>query len=102
MEDPKEPVGALFELYALFANEAEREDLAKRSRAGGLGYGHVKQELLARVLEYFEPMRDRRAEYEKRPDDVRDILAAGAAKARSLAAPVLESCRRVAGLGSTG
>ena len=24
MEDPKEPVGALFELYALFANEAER------------------------------------------------------------------------------
>ncbi len=102
MEDPKQPTGALFDLYALFANDAEREDLARRARAGGLGYGHVKQELLDRVLEYFEPMRERRAEYERRPDDVIDILAAGAAKARSIAAPVLESCRRVAGLGSAG
>ncbi len=102
MEDPKEPKGALFELYGLFANKAEREDLAKRARQGGLGYGHVKQELLERVLEYFEPMRERRAEFEKRPDDVIDILAAGAAKARSFAAPVLENCRRAAGLGSTG
>lgn len=102
MEDPKQPTGALFDLYALFANDAEREDLARRARAGGLGYGHVKQELLERVLEYFEPMRERRAEYERRPDDVIDILAAGAAKARSIAAPVLESCRRVAGLGSAG
>jgi tryptophanyl-tRNA synthetase len=102
MEDPKQPTGALFDLYALFANDAEREDLARRARAGGLGYGHVKQELLDRVLEYFEPMRERRAEYERRPDDVIDILAAGAAKARSIAVPVLESCRRVAGLGSAG
>ena len=102
MEDSKEPTGALFEIYALFADEAEREDLAKRTRAGGLGYGHIKLELLERVLEYFEPMRERRAEFEKRPDDVIDILAAGAVKARSIAAPVLESCRRVAGLGSTG
>ena len=100
MEEPKEPVGTLFDLYALFASEAERVDLALRARAGGLGYGHVKQELLDKVLEYFEPMRDRRAEYETRPDDVLDILAAGAAKARDIAAPVLESCRRVAGLGS--
>jgi tryptophanyl-tRNA synthetase len=102
MEDPKEPKGALFELYALFTNQAEREDLAKRARKGGLGYGHVKQELLERVLEYFEPMRERRAEFAQRPDDVMDILAAGAVKARSLAAPVLESCRRAAGLGSAG
>lgn len=102
MEDPKEPKGALFELYALFTNQAEREDLAKRARKGGLGYGHVKQELLERVLEYFEPMRERRAEFALRPDDVMDILAAGAVKARSLAAPVLESCRRAAGLGSAG
>ena len=75
---------------------------AKRARKGGLGYGHVKQELLERVLEYFEPMRERRAEFAQRPDDVMDILAAGAVKARSLAAPVLESCRRAAGLGSAG
>ena len=102
MEEPKEPEGVLFDLYALFASEAEREDLARRARAGGLGYGHVKQELLDKVLEHFEPMRERRAEFEARPDDVLDILATGAAKARAIAAPVLENCRRVAGLGSAG
>jgi len=102
MEDPKEPTGALFDLYALFGDKAECQDLAARTRAGGLGYGHVKQELLEKVLAYFEPMRDRRAEFEKRPDDVRDILATGAARAREMALPVLESCRRVAGLGSAG
>jgi tryptophanyl-tRNA synthetase len=100
MEDPKEPEGALFDLYALFATADEREDLAARGRAGGLGYGHVKQELLAKVLDYFEPMRDRRADFEKRPDDVFDILAAGAERARSIAHPVLDHCRRAAGLGS--
>lgn len=100
MEDPKEPEGALFELYALFADAAEREDLAARTRAGGLGYGHVKQELLEKVLAYFEPMRERRADYAKRPDDVREILAAGAARAREIAQPVLDHCRRAAGLGT--
>ncbi len=100
MEDPKEPEGALFDLYALFATPDEREDLASRTRAGGLGYGHVKQELLAKVLDYFEPMRERRADFEKRPDDVFDILAAGAERARAIAHPVLDHCRRVAGLGS--
>jgi len=101
MEAPKEPVGALFDLYKLFADEAQCEDLASRARAGGLGYGHIKQELLGLVLDYFEPMRERRAAFEKRPDDVRDILASGAERARAIAAPVLESCRRVAGLGTT-
>ncbi|MFT5696004.1 MAG: tryptophanyl-tRNA synthetase [Myxococcota bacterium] len=101
MEDPKEPKGALFDLFALFATEAECEDLAARARAGGLGYGHMKQELLEHVNRYFEPMRERRADFEKRPDDVADILAEGAAKARSMAAPVLEACRRAAGLGTT-
>lgn len=102
MEDPKEPEGALYDLFKLFADKAECEDLAARLRAGGLGYGHVKQELLEKVLDYFEPMRERRAEFASRPDDVRDILAKGAAQARAFAAPVLESCRRVAGLGSAG
>jgi len=101
MEDPKEPAGALFDLYALFATQAECEDLAVRARAGGLGYGHVKQELLDKLLAHFEAMRERRAQFERRPDDVRDILMAGAQRARDIAAPVLDGCRRVAGLGSS-
>ena len=99
MEDPKEPTGPLFDLYALFADEAECEELAVKTRAGGLGYGHIKKDLLERVLDHFSEMRERRADFEKRPDDVLAILSSGAERARAIAAPVLESCRRVSGLG---
>ncbi len=100
VEEPKEPQGPLFDLYSLFAEKAECEDLAARMRAGGEGYGVVKQELLARINDYFAPMRARRSEFEGRPDDVREILRDGAQRARAMAAPVLDACRQAAGLGS--
>jgi tryptophanyl-tRNA synthetase len=98
VEEPKEPAGPLFELHALFAGASEREALAERARAGGLGYGEVKKDLLRRLLEYFGPMRARRADYEKRPDAVEDVLRQGAARARALAEPVMAACREAAGL----
>ena len=47
-------------------------------------------------------MRERRAHFEARPDDVEAILCQGAEKARAMAAPVLEGCRLAAGLGVKG
>ncbi len=99
VENPKEPVGHLFELWSLFADEAEREEMFARARAGGLGYGEVKKDLLARLNARFEPMRERRAELEQKPDDVEDVLADGAQRAREIARPVLDACREAAGLG---
>ena len=75
-------------------------EMKQRAEKGGLGWGDVKKELLGRINDYFGPMRERRADYEKRPDDVRDILVAGAAHARELGRPVLEACREAAGLGT--
>jgi len=100
LEDPKDPEGVLFQLDNLFADESERLQMAERAGAGGLGYGHVKKELLARLNDYFAPMRQRRAEYEKRPDDIRDILKRGAQHARALGAPVLAACREAMGVGA--
>ena len=54
---------------------------------------HVKKDLLERLLEFFGPMREKRAELEKRPDDVEDILASGAGRARQLGAPVMAAAR---------
>jgi tryptophanyl-tRNA synthetase len=99
VEEPKDPASSLFQLWSLFAKPAEREEMAERARAGGLGYGEVKKDLLARLLDHFAPMRGRRAHYEAHPDEVESILADGAARARSLAAPVMERCRRAAGVG---
>jgi len=99
VEDPKEPKGALFELWSLFASDEEREELFERARKGGLGYGEVKQDLLARILDFFGPMRERRAELAGRIDDVEDILEDGARRARMLGEPVLAAAREAAGLG---
>ena len=99
VEDPKDTNQALFELWSLFATESEREVMFARAEAGGLGYGDVKKDLLARLMDYFEPMRARRTELEQKPDEVEAILRLGAERARELATPVLEACRAAAGLG---
>jgi tryptophanyl-tRNA synthetase len=99
VEAPKDTTIPLFQLWSLFASEAEREQMFARAKAGGLGYGHVKKDLLELLLEFFGPMREKRAELEKRPDEVEDILASGAKRAQQLGAPVLAAAREAAGLG---
>ncbi|WP_437184942.1 tryptophan--tRNA ligase [Planctomicrobium sp. SH668] len=101
MEDPKDPENdSVFALYKLFADGDEQAALAARYRAGGMGYGDAKQTLYDKVMEYFSVARDRRAELEARPDDVEDILRAGAEAARKKAQEVLDRARTACGLGS--
>jgi len=97
--EPKDPSAVLFQLWSLFADADERKAMAQRAKAGGLGYGEIKKDLLARLLAYFGPMREKRAELEKHPDNVEDVLAEGAKRARALAAVVLTAARDAAGLG---
>jgi tryptophanyl-tRNA synthetase len=99
VEAPKDTGQALFQLWSLFAAPAEREALFARAQAGGLGYGELKKDLLARLLAFFAPLRERREELAKRPDDVEDVLADGVRRARALAAPVFAAAREAGGLG---
>jgi tryptophanyl-tRNA synthetase len=99
VEDPKETDQAVFHLWSLFATPDERAEMIARAAAGGLGYGEVKKDLLVRLMDYFEPMRARRAEFEDKPEEIEEILRGGAQRARALATPTLEACREAAGLG---
>lgn len=99
VEEPKDTGQTLFQLWSLFATAEEREKLFARAREGGLGYGDVKKDLLERMLASFEPMRERREALAKRPDEVEDVLADGARRARALSQPVLAAARGAAGLG---
>jgi tryptophanyl-tRNA synthetase len=99
VEDPKDPnTCAVFDLYRLFANEQQQSELADRYRAGGMGYGDAKQTLYDAAMEYFGPAFQRRAELEKNPGEVEDILQAGAAVARAKGREVLNRCRSACGL----
>ena len=51
LEALKDTGTPLFQLWSLFASAAEREELFARAKAGGLGYGEVKKDLLRRRSE---------------------------------------------------
>ncbi len=98
--DAKVPEGnTIYELYRLIAPEAATADLARRFRAGGLGYGDAKKELADRFFERFEPMRRRRAELAAEPERVEEILRDGAARARAIAIDTMASVRKAVGIG---
>lgn len=99
VEAPKDPATCnLYTLISLFMDKQEKAELAGRYRAGGLGYGQVKKELLERMWTYFAPHRAKRAELAKDPGEIRRILAKGAEKARAVATPTLRLVREKTGL----
>jgi tryptophanyl-tRNA synthetase len=99
VEEPKDPATCnVFALYSLFASPEEREEMANRYRAGGLGYGTVKAALVQKIDQHFSTARERRKELAKRPDEVEDILQAGARRAREEAQKTMELVRSACGL----
>ncbi len=99
MDQPKDPgVDHLFQLYALFADAAQREEMAAKYRRGGFGYGEVKKALADLAESYFAEARRRRTELEAQPEQVRQILAEGAARARKKAAEVLLRAQKACGV----
>jgi tryptophanyl-tRNA synthetase len=99
MEQPKEPgTDHLYQLYSLFADDDQREAMAAKYRQGGFGYGEVKKALADLAVDYFGAARDRRRELESHPEQVREILADGAATARQKAATVLLRVQRACGV----
>jgi tryptophanyl-tRNA synthetase len=63
-----------------------------------MGYGEAKQALYEKADAFFSAARDRRLRLAEDEQTVRDILAAGAAKARSKAREVLDRARDACGL----
>jgi tryptophanyl-tRNA synthetase len=99
MEEPKDPeTDHLFQLYSLFAKDAEREAMAATYRRGGFGYGEVKKALADLAVEFFAAARERRKELEAQPERVRQILGDGAATARKKAAEVLLRAQHACGV----
>jgi tryptophanyl-tRNA synthetase len=99
VEDKKNPQECnVFALYSLFATDEEKEALAARYRAGGMGYGEAKSALLEKIDSYFAPYRAKRDELLKTPQKVEDALVAGAARARAMARKTLAHARKACGI----
>ena len=72
---------------------AEVDDLKERYVKGTVGDVEVKQKLAAALNAMLDPIRDRRAEYEAKPDAVREALANGTEYARKVAGETMAEVR---------
>ena len=88
----------VFSLYKLFATPEQQAELAAQYRAGGLGYGHAKQALFEVVDAQLAEARERYDHLMANPDEVRQVLAEGADRARTTARATLDRVRSAAGL----
>ena len=72
---------------------ASLDELKEHYKRGGLGDVKVKKFLLSVMQEELRPIRERRESWEKRIDDVYDILKSGSEKAEKTARAVLDDVR---------
>jgi len=99
LEAPKDPNASnLFAIYRQFGTDAQQEDLRRRMRAGGIGWGHIKDELYEVVDAQLAGPRERYAALIDDRAGLDAILAAGAERARERAAAVLADVRGAIGI----
>ena len=79
-------------------NVDEVHDLKTRYTKGKVGDVEVKQKLVAALNAFLDPIRERRAEYERQPGLLEDVIAEGSQRARLEARETLELAREAMGL----
>ena len=99
VDSPKPTEGQpLYDLLKLLAPPGEFEAVDAKWRAGGAGYGDFKKRLVDFYFHTFGPARARYLELKASPDQVERVLVDGAARARAVAAPVMQKVRDAVGL----
>ncbi len=94
LEQPKNPDQCtVFNLYSILADEMQTATMRQKYQAGGYGYGNVKKELFALIMDRFATERNRFQAYMQDLSAIDQVLSAGEAKARAIAASMLEKVR---------
>lgn len=98
IEEVKDPDKCnVFSLYKLFANQQQLEELREKYLAGGMGWGHAKQELFEVMEELVSPMRKKYIELMNNKDFIDNILAEGSEKARDIASKKMRYIKNILG-----
>ncbi len=99
VEAPKDPDNCnIFNIFRLFAPEDELEATRELYLKGGAAYGEMKKRTVDLINEHFAAARERYAELSANPDEVREILRDGAARARVAAKATLQRAREACGM----
>jgi tryptophanyl-tRNA synthetase len=79
VRDPKDPdTCTVFRLYSRVASPAQIEEMRSRYLSGQIGYDDAKSQLTFAITERFSGPMEIFEDWQKRPDDIRDVLRKGA------------------------
>ncbi len=101
VEDAKDPDGCtVFKIFRALAghDDPRTADLAKRYRAGGMGYGDAKQALFELILDHFGEARQKREQLMADPGSIDKVLRDSAEVAQAEVAKVTQAARQACGL----
>ena len=101
LDQPKDPNRCnVFALLKLVASPDELAEWEEKYRTGPMGYSEAKKRLADLLIEYFAPYRPKRIELQNNLDYVRNVLGAGARRARAVAVQTVAEVRNAVGLGA--
>ena len=91
-------VANLLKFVELFQGEEKRKEYEEVYLGEGIRYGDLKKELAAAIYAELKPIQEKRAELEKNPDYVKEVIEDGANKAREIAAATVAEVKTKMGL----
>ncbi len=80
--------------HKLFTENEKCENVCKECKEGKRGCVACKKELAHNISEFLKPMREKRAYFEARPEEVDKILIEGTEKARKKAKETMEKVKK--------
>ena len=88
----------VYSLHKIFSPANEVSAVYDECTTAQRGCVDCKRHLASSINNYLEDLRERRREYQQRPDYVRDVLADGAKRARAIARDTIEEVYQKMGL----
>lgn len=76
--DPGEPEKCpAFNLHKIYCTPEEIREVSEGCRSAGIGCLDCKKVMIRHVVDDLAPFREKKAYYDNRPDDIRDVIAEG-------------------------
>lgn len=97
--DPGRPDICLIFSYHNKFNAAETPQIREGCESGALGCVDCKLKCATKIIEGLAPMREKRAHFEARPDEVKSILLDGETRARAVAHQTMTEVHSAMGIG---
>jgi tryptophanyl-tRNA synthetase len=92
--DPGNPdVCNVFDFHKLYTDAQTVKEIDQQCRTAGIGCVECKQKMARGLIMALEPIREKRAYYEARPELVEEIMIAGSNRARKTASETMEVVR---------